>query len=126
MKQRQERKAMDDQKKQKPDAKAAKEFTGRIDRITAGSQFSFDMKTKKSGQKSFFIPLDNAGMAALVIASYVSGKKISIKSKSDGGAGDIASEIRLGAKSEDAKSDIYPKKLKAAPSQPPAGVIPPA
>jgi hypothetical protein len=102
--------------KKSRDAAMPREFTGRIEGITANSQFSFDVSGKKSGRKTFSIASGDAVMAALVTASYLAGKKVSITSTANGEAVQLASQIRLGAKPKADKVKAYPRKLKKAPS----------
>ncbi len=94
-----------------------KEFTGRIEGITASAQFRFDVAGKKSSRKSFSVPPGDTAMATLVTASYLAGKKISVTSIANGDATHIASKIRLGAKPKSEKTAAYPKKLKKAASE---------
>jgi hypothetical protein len=111
-----EKPAMDEQKtKKRPDAATPKEFTGRIEGITANSQFRFDLAGKKSGRTTFSIPSGDTAMAGLVTACYLAGKKISVTGLANGGAIFVASEVRLGAKPKAKKAKAYPKKLKASP-----------
>ena len=112
--------------KKTPSPAAAQEFSGRIEGITAGAQFRFDVAAKKSGCRSYSIAAGDAAMAALVTASYLAGTKVFVTGVGNGEAIHVASEIRIGAKPKPHKVKAYPKKLKAPAEPVPAASSAPA
>jgi ribosomal protein L6P/L9E len=108
---------MDEKKAKKtPDVTADQEFAGRIESVTAGAQFRFEVAGKKSGRRSYSVAPGATAMAALVTAAHLAGKKVFVTGADNGEAGYVAGEIRIGAKPKPAKVKAYPKKLKAPKS----------
>jgi hypothetical protein len=100
------------------------EFTGYVESITASSQFQFEITSKKIGRRSYSVAAGDAAVAALVTASYLAGKKISVTGAPNGGSIPVAREVRLGAKAKSRKIKAYPRKL-TIPAEHPAPQTPP-
>jgi hypothetical protein len=86
------------------------ESTGHISTISVsadGNQFQFDLVNKKKDRSSFILSSANlesfAPMAALVLSSYMFGKKIHVQSETNEAGLPFVLEIRVGAKPENAK-----------------------
>lgn len=86
------------------------ESTGRIGTISVsayGNQFQFDLVNKKKDLTSFILSSANlesfAPMAALVLSSYMFGKKIHVQSETNAVGLQLVVEVRVGAKPDNAK-----------------------
>jgi hypothetical protein len=97
----------------KPTKDSSGEFSGRVESITAGAEFRFEVAGKKLGRRVYAVPQGQA-----VASAYVAGKKIFVTGAPNGGGAHGVSEIRMGAK---------PVQIKAAkPAKPPKAPEPPA
>ena len=77
------------------------DFTGRVNSISFGSQFQFDL-ANKSGGSSYLLDSTNqtsfTALAAFITSAYMAGKKIHVKGAVNGEGLPFASDVRIGAK----------------------------
>ena len=77
------------------------DFTGRVNSISFGSQFHFDL-ANKSGGSSYLLDSANQSsfttLAAFITSAYMAGKKIHVKGAANGEGLPFASDVRIGAK----------------------------